>query len=82
MSILDSISYSEHEEFAAKVIKCDFVNSAKKYVTTLEIEGEGKKRKYLEHWSDLSFPIGSTVTVEAYPHPTDIERKPFIQVIQ
>ena len=81
MSILDSISYSECEEFAAKVVKCDFVNSAKKYVTTLEIATDSSRRKYLEHWSDMSFPVGSTVTVEAYPHPSDVSRKPFIQVI-
>jgi len=80
MSILDSISYSECESFSAKVIKSDFVNSAKKYVSTLEIDDENS-RKYIEHWSDMSFPVGSTVTVEAYPHPSDITRKPFIQVI-
>ena len=81
MSILDSISYSECEEFSATVIKSDFVNSAKKYVTTLEIAADSSRRKYLEHWSDMSFPVGSTVTVEAYPHPSDVTRKPFIQVI-
>lgn len=81
MSILDSISYSDCEEFSATVIKSDFVNSAKKYVTTLEIATDSSRRKYLEHWSDMSFPVGSTVTVEAYPHPSDVTRKPFIQVI-
>lgn len=80
MSILDSISYSECEEFSAKVIKSDFVNSAKKYVSTFEIE-DGTRRKYIEHWSDMSFPVGSIVTIEAYPHPSDVTRKPFIQVI-
>lgn len=80
MSILDSISFSECEEFSATVIKSDFVNSAKKYVSTFEIE-EGARRKYITEWSDMSFPVGSTVTIEVYPHPSDVTRKPYIQVI-
>ncbi len=80
MSILDSIAFQDCEVFEAKVNSCSRFDERSQWKITLEIDRHGRK-VFINHYQDWSLPRESFVSVEIYEHPTDVTRKPLIQVI-